>query len=79
MIFIILKIASMASSSLCKEPEIIEMSTLGRQPVMLGGFYSEFKNEFLPAMSMWSREHIEKYKQVSCHTSCHSCHEHEVL
>ena len=45
-----------------KSVKVLKRSTLGQQPIVLGGFYSEIQNEFLPAMTLWSKEVIERNK-----------------
>ena len=47
--------------------KIMEMSTLGQQPIVLGGLYSAVHDEFLPVMKLWSSRDIEAHKDVIYH------------
>ena len=48
-------------------PKVLELPTLGHQPVVLGGFYSSIHSEFLPAMTLWSGSDVEKHKATIHH------------
>ena len=48
-------------------PKIIEQSTLGQQPIVLGGLYSAVYNQYLPVMKLWSSADINKYRDIIFH------------
>ena len=43
------------------------MSTLGHQPVVLGGFFSAVEDEFLPGMALWSDDDVKDHKTCIKH------------
>ena len=43
------------------------MSTLGHQPVVLGGFFSAVEDEFLPGMALWTSDDVNNHKTVINH------------
>ena len=49
------------------ETKVLELPTLGNQPIVLGGFYSSIHSEFLPAMTLWSENDVQKHKAVIHH------------
>ena len=51
----------------CKDGRIENIPTFGHQPIVLGGFYSEVENEFLPGLALWTDETVEQYKKTIKH------------
>ena len=47
--------------------KVLEMSTLGHQPVVLGGFFSAVEDEFLPGMALWTSDDVNNHKTVINH------------
>ena len=47
--------------------KILTIPTFGHQPVILGGFYTEVENEFLPGIALWSTKTVNKFKTVIEH------------
>ena len=47
--------------------KVLEMSTLGHQPVVLGGFFSAVEDEFLPGMALWTNDDVNNHKIVIKH------------
>ena len=47
--------------------KVLEMSTLGHQPVVLGGFFSAVEDEFLSGMALWTSDDVNDHKTVINH------------
>ena len=45
----------------------MEIPTMGNQPIILGGFYSEVEDSFLPGLALWKTADVEKYKTTIRH------------
>ena len=58
------QIFQLASSS---NGKIKKIPTFGQQPIVLGGFYSEIENDFLPGLSLWSTKVVNEFKTVIEH------------
>ena len=53
--------------SFSDKAKILERSTLGHQPIVLGGLFSEVEDDFLPGLALWNEETIENHKRVIDH------------
>ena len=38
------------------KPKVVQKATLGRQPVVLGGLYTEYEEMFIPGLGIWSSQ-----------------------
>ena len=47
--------------------KVLELPTLGNQPIVLGGLYSSIHSEFLPAMTLWTESDVKRHKAVIHH------------
>ena len=52
-----------------EKSEVLERSTLGHQPVVLGGLFTEVEDEFLPGLALWSTANIELHTSTIKHPS----------
>ena len=44
--------------------KILEFSTLGQEPIFLGGLYSDIHDQYLPLMKLWSSDDINSNLEV---------------
>ena len=38
------------------KPKVVKKATLGRQPIVLGGLYTEYEEMFIPGLGIWSSQ-----------------------